>query len=74
MPELLTVNDSTLESVINNAKPVLLLVSNGEGLRGDFSTAFKKAAAEATALSSRRSTHATTPKPPNASAWGINPC
>jgi len=46
MPELLTLTDSNLESVLKGNKPVLLLFSTGEGLRADFSTAYKKAAAE----------------------------
>jgi thioredoxin 1 len=46
MSELITLTDSELESVLQGNKPVLLLVSTGEDLRGDFSTAFKKAVGE----------------------------
>ncbi|MCS6836320.1 MAG: thioredoxin [Anaerolineae bacterium] len=45
MPEILTLTDSNWRSAIGH-KPAMILLSNGEGLRGDFSTAFKKAASE----------------------------
>ncbi len=38
-----TLNDTELESLLNNTKPVLLLLSDGNGLRSEFATAFKKA-------------------------------
>lgn len=44
MPEVQTLTDATLEAVLNGDKPVVLALYNGEGLRGDFSTALKKAA------------------------------
>lgn len=50
MPELMTLTDSNLDSVLNGEKPALILVSNGEGIRGDFNSAFKKAAGENTSL------------------------
>lgn len=46
MPEILNLTDSDWRSAIGH-KPAMILLSNGEGLRGDFSTAFKKAASEA---------------------------
>jgi thioredoxin 1 len=46
MPELLTLTDASLEPVLNGEKPALILVTNGEGVRGDFNSAFKKAAGE----------------------------
>jgi len=46
MPEILTLTDSNWRSAIGH-KPAMILLSNGgEGLRGDFSSAFKKAASE----------------------------
>jgi thioredoxin len=45
MAEILTLNDETWQKTIGD-KPALILLSNGDGLRGDFSTAFKKAASE----------------------------
>lgn len=46
MAEPITVTDDNLDSLLLGEKPLLLLISNGDGLRGDFLTAFKKAAAE----------------------------
>ncbi len=46
MQEPTILNDATLDNVLTGSKPVLLLLSNGEGLRGDFATTFKKAAGE----------------------------
>jgi thioredoxin len=46
MPEPIVLTDATLESLLQGDKPALILFTNGEGLRSDFSTAFKKAAAE----------------------------
>lgn len=48
MPQAVELTDSTIESVLQGNKPVLLLLSTGEGLRGDFSAAFKKAAEAST--------------------------
>ncbi|MBK8021656.1 MAG: thioredoxin [Chloroflexi bacterium] len=42
----LTLNDENLDSVLNGDRPVLILVTNGEGLRGDFKSAFNQAAQE----------------------------
>jgi thioredoxin len=50
MSEPIILTDSDLESVLQGDKPVLLLISNGENLRADFSTAFKKAAGENTRI------------------------
>lgn len=46
MQEPKILSDSELDAVLSGEKPVLLLITDGEGLRGDFSAAFKKAAAE----------------------------
>jgi thioredoxin 1 len=46
MTEPTTLNDQDLDSVLNGDKPVLLLITTGDGIRGDFNTAFKKAADE----------------------------
>jgi thioredoxin len=48
MAEALTLTDSTLDPYLNGAKPLLVIVTSGDGLRGDFSTQFRKAAAEQT--------------------------
>lgn len=40
------ITDTTLDNVLNGDKPVFILFSNGNGLRGDFTSAFKKAASE----------------------------
>lgn len=45
MSTILTVNDSDWSSTIAD-KAVLVLFSNGDGVRGDFTTQFKKSAAE----------------------------
>jgi thioredoxin len=43
MPESIrTVNDAELEALLNGTKPVLILFSDGNGLRSEFATAFKK--------------------------------
>lgn len=44
MAELVTLTDETLDSTLNDTRPVLLLFSTGDGLRGDFLTAFRQAA------------------------------
>ena len=41
------ITDSTLDSVLHETKPVMILITNGEGLRGDFKVAYQKAAADA---------------------------
>lgn len=46
MPEPLTLTDANLDDVLNGDSPVLLLFTNGDGLRGDFKVAFNKAAGE----------------------------
>ncbi len=46
MPEAITLTDADFQSTLNDDMPVLVLISNGEGLRGEFSTAFKKAQGE----------------------------
>lgn len=46
MREPITLTDSNLSAVMDTDKPVLVLVSNGDGLRGDFRVAFNNQAAE----------------------------
>lgn len=46
MTDPITLTDTNLEEVLNGEKPVMLLITNGDGLRGDFKTAFKKAVDE----------------------------
>lgn len=46
MREPIILTDATLESVLAGDRPALILISNGDGLRGDFVSAFKKTAAE----------------------------
>ena len=45
MADIHTLSDNNWEREIGD-KPALILVSNGDGLRGDFNTQFKKSAAE----------------------------
>lgn len=45
MPELQTLTDATLEQVLDTDRPLLVLITNGDGLRGDFKVAFKAQAA-----------------------------
>lgn len=42
----MVLTDETLDSVLMGDKPVMILISNGDGLRGDFVNAFKKAAGD----------------------------
>lgn len=51
MAELTTLTVQDLETLLLGDKPMLVLFSNGQGLRGDFSTAFKKAVDENPTLS-----------------------
>lgn len=46
MPELIELNDATLDQVYAGNKPALVLFTNGDGLRGDFRVAFNKMATE----------------------------
>ncbi len=43
MADPIVLSDSTLEQTLYGDKPILMLISSGEGLKGDFTTAFKKA-------------------------------
>ncbi len=43
MAEVITVTEKELDKLLLGDKPVMILLTNGEGLRGEFSTAFKKA-------------------------------
>jgi thioredoxin 1 len=46
MAEPMILTDANLDTVLLGKQPALILISNGEGVRGEFSTAFKKAADE----------------------------
>ena len=43
MPEIITLTDADFQAVIDSPKPILVVLTNDSGIRGDFSTAFKKA-------------------------------
>ena len=43
MTEIMTLSDANFDAALG-AGPALILFSDGSGLRGDFSTAFRKAA------------------------------
>lgn len=45
--EPITLTDSNLEHVLGTDRPLIILATNGEGLKGDFKVAFNKQAAEA---------------------------
>lgn len=44
--EAIVLTDQSFEAALTHEKPLLILVTNGDGLRGDFATAFKKAEQE----------------------------
>jgi len=46
MSEAKTLTDTDFQTALDGDLPVLVVITNGEGLRGEFSTAFKKAQAE----------------------------
>jgi thioredoxin len=46
MREPIILTDDNLDTVLNGDKPVLLLLSNGDGVRSDFKVGFNKATAE----------------------------
>jgi thioredoxin 1 len=46
MPELMTLTATTFDEVLRGKQPALVLFSSGDGLRSEFSAAFKKAASE----------------------------
>ncbi len=46
MPDLIYLSSANTDSVLNGDKPVLMLITSGEGLRSDFKAAFDKAAKE----------------------------
>ncbi len=46
MQELIVLTDDSLDKLLLSDKPALILFTSGDGIRGDFSTAFKKAVAE----------------------------
>ncbi len=45
MPELQILTDATLDQTLNDDRPLLVLITNGDGLRGDFKVAFNQQAA-----------------------------
>jgi thioredoxin 1 len=44
MPEPITLTDANVNEVLSDSKPILILSTTGEGLRGDFKVAFNKMA------------------------------
>jgi thioredoxin 1 len=46
MQETIILTDDNLDAVLLGDKPVMLLITNGDGVRGDFITAFRKTAGE----------------------------
>jgi thioredoxin 1 len=46
MPEPIVLTDANLDTILNGSKPVLVLVTTGEGVRGDFRVAYDKTAGE----------------------------
>lgn len=46
MSEPITLTDANFDAVVATDKPVLILVSNGDGVRGDFKVAFNKQSSE----------------------------
>jgi len=46
MPEPIILTDANLDTILNGSKPALILVTTGEGLRGDFRVAYEKSANE----------------------------
>ena len=50
MAEPLVLTGTQLENLLSGDKPVLILFSNGSGLKGEFITAFNKAAGENTSI------------------------
>lgn len=46
MQEPITLTEDNLDSVLSTDKPILILMTTGDGLRGDFKVAFNKQAAE----------------------------
>ena len=46
MPEIITLTDADFKATVDGSKPLLLILKNDVGLRGDFSIAFKKASDE----------------------------
>ena len=45
MQEAIVLTDDNLDSVLSGNKPVMILISNGDGIRSDFISAFRKAQA-----------------------------
>jgi thioredoxin len=45
--EPITLTDSNLDQVLSSDRPLVILATNGEGLKGDFKAAFNRQAAEA---------------------------
>lgn len=61
MPEI-TLTDDNLNQMLNTSDPMLILFTNGDGLRGDFNTAIKKALEQNPAVTFARIDPAQNPK------------
>lgn len=48
MPEPIQLDDAALDTLLSGDRPVMLLITNGDGLRSDFRVAFNKRAGEDT--------------------------
>lgn len=46
MPEPIILTDANLDTILNGTKPVLVLITTGDGLRGDFRVAYDKTSTE----------------------------
>lgn len=62
MTEPMILTDENMDSVLMGDKPVIILVSNGDGVRGDFVSAFRKASAEKSGIIFARIDPTTNPK------------
>jgi len=63
MAEPMILTDANLDSVLRGKQPALILISNGDGLCGEFISAFKKAADEQKHMSSLNLTRRATRRP-----------
>mgnify|MGYP005861244781 CR=1 FL=1 len=61
MSEALILTDANLNATLNTDKPVLILISNGDGVRGDFASAFSRAVAEQPSMTFARLDPSTNP-------------
>src|SRR5690348_16402331 len=62
MADPLVLTESQLENLLLGDKPALILFSNGNGLKGEFVTAFKKAANETSSIVFAKIDPATSPE------------